>query len=250
MSYGVIAIQAAADPKEIRYLVIRRKDSLSYVEFLRGKYKPTNHAYIQLLCNEMTVSERSRLLTGTFSTLWNELWNGQHTRQFRNEAASAQALFEALKTTGDSEGKLLSAYMAACTTHYEDPEWGFPKGRRNLRESDMRCAVREWHEETGLPEGTLHLMPDIRPCEEEYIGSNGIPYKQMYYIGCCKKDTPVSVRKENAVMAREIGGIGWYTIEEAMTLIRLSNSAKREMLQQLHRRIAVGDLHTVCGSTI
>lgn len=242
MSYGVIAIQPTT---EVRYLMIRRKDSLSYVEFLRGKYKPTHHAYIQLLCNEMTVSERERLLTGTFVSLWHDLWNGQHTRQFRSEASSAQLLFEQLKTTGDSDGKPLAAYMAACTTHYTDPEWGFPKGRRNLRESDVRCAVREWHEETGLPDGVLQLFSHISPCEEEYIGSNGIPYKQVYYVGLCRKGTAVSVSTENAVMAREIGGIGWYTIEEALSLIRLSNSAKRDMLQQLHRRIAVGDLQSL-----
>jgi 8-oxo-dGTP pyrophosphatase MutT (NUDIX family) len=242
MSYGVIAIKPALEAKDVRYLMIRRKDSLSYVEFLRGKYKPSNHAYIQLLCNEMTVSERARLLTGTFSSLWHDLWNGQHTRQFRSEAVSAQTLYDQLKTTGDSEGKSLASYMAACTSHYVDPEWGFPKGRRNLRESDVRCAVREWQEETGLSEGVLRLFSHIPPCEEEYIGSNGIPYKQVYYTGSCGNDTTVSVRSENPVMSREIGGIGWYTIEEAISLIRPSNSAKREMLQQLHRRIAVGDL--------
>jgi 8-oxo-dGTP pyrophosphatase MutT (NUDIX family) len=243
MSYGVIALQRK-EP-DVRYLLIRRKDSLSYVEFLRGKYKPSNRAYIQLLCNEMTVSERARLLSGSFPTLWHDLWNGQHTRQFRNEAASAQVLFEQLSTKGDSEGKPLAEYVRACTTHYTDPEWGFPKGRRNLRESDLHCATREWGEETGLPESVLRLLPDVRPCEEEYIGSNGIPYKQVYYIGFCANDTEVTVRSENAVMSREIGGIGWFTIDEALSLIRVSNSAKREMLQQLHRRITVGDLKSL-----
>lgn len=239
MSYGVIAIQTTPD---VRYLLIRRKDSLSYVEFLRGRYTPVDHDYIQLLCNEMTTSERQRLVTRTFDVLWYDLWNGQHTRQFRNEAATAQVAFERLKTTGDSKGKTLADYMAACTSHYTDPEWGFPKGRRNLHESDLRCATREWREETGLPDRALRIVPEVRPCEEEYIGSNGIPYKQMYYVGVCDKDTPVSVCSENVVMVREIGGIGWYTVEEALGLIRASNSVKRDMLQLLHRRITMGDL--------
>ena len=35
---------------------------------------------------------------------------------------------------------------------YESPEWGFPKGRRNMHESDLDCAKREFEEETGIDE--------------------------------------------------------------------------------------------------
>ena len=250
MSYGVIAIQATTRTsaeeaekaeKEPRYLLIRRKDSLSYVEFMRGKYKLTNHAYIQLLCNEMTTTERRKLLTGTFSELWHALWSGQHTRQFRNESETAQAVFEAFRASGDSNGKPLSSYIAACTHHYEEPEWGFPKGRRDIHESDLRCAVREWREETGLPDSALQIL-SVPPCEESYTGSNGIPYNQIYYLGRCAADTAVSLSSTNAVMTREVGGIRWCSVEEAMGLIRRTNSVKRELLQQIHRRVVQGDL--------
>jgi len=43
-------------------------------------------------------------------------------------------------------------------------------------------------------------------------------------------------------MTREIGGIRWCTFEEALTHIRPTNTAKRDLLTQLHRRITVGDL--------
>lgn len=252
MSYGVIAIKPTLVEGHIepRYLMIRRKDSLSYVEFLRGKYKLTNHAYIQLLCNEMTSMERERLLTIPFTDLWYALWNGQHTRQFRNESDVAQSTFNTLRDVGDSEGKKLSAYIAACTHVYTEPEWGFPKGRRNIHESDLRCAVREWREETGLLDSSLQILAGERPCEEEYTGSNGIPYKQMYFLGVCPSKTTVELTAENIVMMREIGGIGWYTLEEALTLIRATNPVKRELLQQIHRRIKTGDLRHLMTTAI
>jgi predicted NUDIX family NTP pyrophosphohydrolase len=30
---------------------------------------------------------------------------------------------------------------------YEEPEWGFPKGRRNPNEKNLKCALREFYEE-------------------------------------------------------------------------------------------------------
>jgi 8-oxo-dGTP pyrophosphatase MutT (NUDIX family) len=37
---------------------------------------------------------------------------------------------------------------------WEEPEWGFPKGRRDTQESDWVCALREFKEETGQPSNT------------------------------------------------------------------------------------------------
>jgi len=239
MSYGVIAVKFIEGVPQ--YLLIRRRDSLAYVEFLRGKYKSTNHDYIQLLCNEMTIEERDRLLKHGFSDLWHSLWNGQRSRQFRNEADTAQEAFQRLTTTGDSVGKTLADYIATCNQAWAEPEWGFPKGRRNLHEHDRTCAVREWKEETGLPEHVLRLLTES-PYDEEYVGSNGIPYRQVYFIGACAPTVAATMHAENTVMTREIGGIRWCTFEEALTHIRPTNTAKRDLLTQLHRRITVGDL--------
>jgi len=241
MSYGVIAVKFVDTTPQ--YLMIRRRDSLAYVEFMRGKYKPTNHEYIQLLCNEMTVEERGRLLRSGFTELWHNLWNGQRSRQFRNEADTAKTSFDRLTTTGDSHGKTLPDYIAACTHTWTEPEWGFPKGRRNLHELDRTCAVREWREETGLPEHALHLLTES-PYDEEYVGSNGIPYKQVYFLGACLPSVEATMHAENAVMTREIGGISWVSFEEALSKIRHTNAAKRDLLTQLHRRITMGDLRT------
>ena len=57
------------------FFLVERKDSLSYIEFIRGKYKnPLNHDYIQLLISRMTKEEKKKLLLNDFDTLWKELW--------------------------------------------------------------------------------------------------------------------------------------------------------------------------------
>ena len=40
-------------------------------------------------------------------------------------------------------------YINSSTTKWVEPEWGFPKGRRNPGERDIACGTREFIEETG-----------------------------------------------------------------------------------------------------
>lgn len=234
-SFGVMPVKFIHD--EPHFLLIRRRDSLSYVEFLRGKYKLDKTVYIQLLINNMTHEEHLRLLSNNFDVLWNMLWNSQNTRQYRNEYDSAKRAFDALKNTGDVYGKLLNRYIEEASTHWSEPEWGFPKGRRTLHESERVCALREFSEETALRNNDIHLIDDEPPYIEEYLGSNGIRYRQCYYIGCCDVALRATLQTENRVMSREVGGIGWFPFSEAYSKIRSTNSEKRAVLQTVYNNI-------------
>ncbi len=59
--------------------------------------------------------------------------------------------FEALKagiTLTNGETFSLADLMEETNTSWIEPEWGFPKGRRNNQETDLDCALREFKEET------------------------------------------------------------------------------------------------------
>jgi len=240
MSFGICAVKFIDTTPH--YLLIQRRDSLGYVEFLRGKYKLDNPDYIMLLLNGMTAEERQRLIMNGFDKLWENLWNSQNTRQYRNEYETAKRQFETLRTTGDIKGKLLHAYVLGATTEWPSPEWGFPKGRRSLGETELACAIREFTEETGLAKSILHICSGIDPYIEQYIGSNGITYKQVYFLAVCKSDTEAAVQSGNKVMVREVGNIGWFTFEEALAHLRVTNVEKRAVLTRLN-----GDITSAAG---
>lgn len=235
-SYGILAIQRRLVEGHTvpHYMLIRRRDSLSYVDFLRGKYSLSNPAYIQTLLNGMTTEELQRLGTQPFDTLWTRLWNAQNTRQFRFEYESARRMFESFKSTGDIHGKVMAKYVAAVTTAWSEPEWGFPKGRRSPHESEIACALREFTEETGVPAGALTLRRGTPPEAEEYRGSNNIQYHHVYFVGDC--DVEVAMNTNNRVQMREVGAIGWFPFEEAYVKIRPTNPEKRAMLGRVHAR--------------
>jgi len=238
MSFGIIAMKLIDTVPH--YLLIQRRDSLAYVEFLRGKYKLDNADYIMILINAMTTDEHKRLISQNFEMLWENLWNSQNTRQYRNEYELARRTFEALKNTGDIYGKLLSKYLDDVTTTWSTPEWGFPKGRRSLHEAELSCAFREFEEETGFPRKVVHILHDVNPICEEYIGTNSIAYKQIYYLGACESVLTANIQPNNRVMRREVGDIGWFTYEEALEKIRPTNKEKRDILLSLHNRFANG----------
>ena len=68
----------------IKYLLICRKDSLGYVDFMRGKYPLNNKTYIEHIFSEMTSVEKERILNNSFDELWQNLW-GEKWNQYRGE---------------------------------------------------------------------------------------------------------------------------------------------------------------------
>jgi 8-oxo-dGTP pyrophosphatase MutT (NUDIX family) len=230
-SYGVVAVRFTA-PKTPEYLLIRRRDSLGYVDFLRGKYSLSNRPYIETLLQSMSKEELNRLTSQPFDELWSRLWNYQNTRQFRLEHESAKRIFDTFRTTGDISGKTLQRYITEVTTKWAEPEWGFPKGRRSPHESELTCALREFTEETGVAAKCVRIL-EHSPQLEEYTGTNNIRYKHVYYIASCNEEVEVHVG--NRVQTREVGDIGWFSYENAMAVIRSSNPEKRDLLERIHQ---------------
>ena len=72
LSTGIIAVDNSS---KIKYLMICRKDSLGYVDFIRGKYSTVNLDYIKSMIDEMTNKEKNYILEKSFDELWNTIWS-------------------------------------------------------------------------------------------------------------------------------------------------------------------------------
>ena len=73
MSFGIICYKIDEN-NEMKFLMIQRKDSLSFMEFIRGKYELNNLEYIKQLLLNMTISEREMIITLNFDDIWKYLW--------------------------------------------------------------------------------------------------------------------------------------------------------------------------------
>lgn len=214
------------------YLLIQRKDTLGYVEFLRGKYDEDNKDYIKKLLGTMTYDEINKLENYDFEELWNMLWLNKNIKHYQTEYDNSKGKFDNLVK---GKNYMLEDLIKESNIQYIEKEWGFPKGRRNLKESDYDCALREFEEETGIDRDDYEIMRNIKPVEEIFNGSNNIRYKHIYYIGSCKNDFEVSVNPENKHQAIEISNIKWFTLQESLQKIRPYNTEKKEVILKVNK---------------
>ena len=59
---------------KIKILMVRRKNSLNYIEFIRGKYDVDNIQHLTKVFGLMTRDENLKIASSNFDQLWNELW--------------------------------------------------------------------------------------------------------------------------------------------------------------------------------
>lgn len=223
------------DQTRIEYLLIQRRDSLGYIDIMRGKYKPTDTEYITQQVRGMTTSEQEKLLTESFDTLWEALWGAptEGSNAYKHEKEQSRMKLDALRAgTGCVP---LSEIIASIGKGWATPEWGFPKGRRDTRETEYACAIREMGEETGLSERDILPIRNLEPIREVFFGSNHIQYCHKYFILYVPKEAPIYLDTTNEHMRREIGDIRWCGLEEALALIRPENVEKREVLLRVSR---------------
>jgi len=228
-SIGVIAIRKNNNNTEV--LLIRRKDSLAFVDFMRGKYNLEDKLYLINLFDKMTVSERDFILNSEFEELWKYLWGTNITNQYKNEEKSSKYKFKQLingiKLSNDSYN--LEDIINSCTENYIEPEWGFPKGRRNYQERDMICGLREFEEETGISHTKIDIILNIIPYEETFMGSNYKSYKHKYYLAYMK-----DLDNSHNFQKTEISNMKWMTYENALKHIRPYNSELIDIFKKVN----------------
>lgn len=250
-SYGVIMVRPEAgfdiasalssnpglvtgmENQKLEFLLIQRRDSLGFIELMRGRYKITDIDYIRLHMNGITAEERAKYCEGPFETLWTGMWGLDHSHLYKNEYETAKIKWEQIhKGVTDLSGKVWNSVSIAetCDAAPATPEWGFPKGRRDSQESDYVCAMREMFEETGVRETDVIPIQNLEPLVESFFGSNHVHYCHKYFLVWVPSTLDIKFDRENDHMRKEIGDLRWVSVEEGLGLIRPQNVEKREVL--------------------
>jgi 8-oxo-dGTP pyrophosphatase MutT (NUDIX family) len=226
-SYGVILF-TLKDGK-IQYLICQRRDSIEYTDFIRGRYSRANlTTYITL----MTPEERERILTHDFDELWYDLWVNHESRLFKEIYPKAKQKYaqnynkaiELIKETNS---------LTKC------PLWGFPKGKKNTREKEINCAIREFGEETKMSIDYKSIL-NMSPSTELFKGSNGKMYSTSYYIAYIEHDKKKpfnkieldGIRKET--VSEEIGALRWVSLDQSRDYLP---KWRIKLLEETQRRI-------------
>lgn len=389
ISYGLIVFRENLNKQNEReYLLIKRRDTLGFVDFMRGKYSIYNKEYILNMIKQMTNNEKNRLINNSFSKLWEDLWGGKtetaklqpssdsmdtltldahspesisvpvqstkHIRQWSEEPphniistpgyvlqnegmeewASGRSstshfdnpitptficksypLLQIASITSENPAIIPRTGLGALTLngniapihhktpnspnaavlhtvshhkanrnidHYAaeeqnsrnkfeslkngvytktecytleelihmtepiwtEPEWGFPKGRRNYQERDYDCAVREFCEETGYNPNKLIPLKNIQPFEEIFTGSNYKSYKHKYYVAYMKYDDTLSSR---LLQESEVSESAWMSVDKCDIAVRSYNVEKKRVLWSVDKMLSDNYLSKICS---
>ena len=114
--------------------MICRKDTLGYVDFIRGKYPIADKRYLLNIFGEMTLKEKGSLLEKDFSQMWQSLWGRDVGIQYRGEEKVSRLKFEKLRAgvTNEAGTYDVASLIAESGQDWAEPEWGFPKGASQL----------------------------------------------------------------------------------------------------------------------
>jgi hypothetical protein len=225
-SYGIILFRIFNE--ELQYLMIRRKNSFGYIDFIKGQYSENNLEYLQKLFDEMSVEEKELIqLNDDFDILWKRMWEDNVKSGVFNHSKQK---FINLKTLG-----IIQQLINSSSTKWKETEWEFPKGRRNYMEKDLECALREFQEETGISIYDIILIENLLPFEETFVGTNDKIYKNKYFLASINKNS--NNFEEFNFQLSEVSKMEWKTLDECNNSIRPYNLEKINLINSINELI-------------
>lgn len=242
---------------KIVFMMVSRKFSIGFTEFVRGKYDIYNTASIINLFNQMYSNEIKFIEDNTFDNILyyfsnrenepkeivlNNIYEGKYSQEY----CESKTKFNLLKNSTNQDSYLnLKYYTQNISPLFDNPEWGFPKGRRNGKiEDNMTCACREFEEETGYSRTEYCILDKIIPIDEKMIGTNNVRYKHVYYLSLNNCDTNKTFKNYDK---NEIGEIKWFTYEEANKNIRPYHTEKKQVLTKIYLFVLNNLIHNDCN---
>jgi len=234
-SNGIIAYRKHPETKAIEYLMIRRKDTLGLMDFIRGKYSVNNKYYIMNMISQMTIQERTMMLEHTFDEVWEKVWdkpvappglsvNKSPSYEFgesryKTEEMVSREKFNQLKSGVYMNKTPPNMFAQSCAPTYE---------------SDVDCALREFYEETGIKSRNMtFVVSNLAPYEEIFMGSNYKSYKHRYFLMYVDYNTSVA-EKMTDVDKFEVSKVEWKSFNECLGAIRHYNLEKKRILSNIN----------------
>lgn len=234
-SVGMILFRFIGD--EIEYVVICRKESYTMSDFIRDQYKFRDIETIKTLVDGMTISEKNLLLTKDISEI-EEIYRPESYFKTRGKNTSKQNYrrIKAGVTINDAV-YTLDNIVRNSSTRFTEPEWGFPKGRKNKHETDVECAMRELQEETNIVPEQYVILSQIPPAVENLLGENNKVYKYFYHIALVTENIELVINEDNLDQFYEVSKIEWLTANKIIEKFRPCYQHRKKIIKMLDEHL-------------
>lgn len=226
-SFGVILFVIIEN--EIRYQLCQRRNSISFIEFIKNNL--TDNIVAEEHINLMSREERERCVESFHEKSFRKLWvdvfiNNIYASKYKN---CEQSFYVNMK-------KYMYFFKRIGGGQLEN-SWEFSKGKKLSREkeSDLTCALREFTEETGIHSQGITIIKHA-PFSVFFHGTDGKLYNSVYFLGYSAKVpnmkiliTPGNLRKTQ--VSEEVIKIKYLPYLDCR---RMLDDSKRDLLEKIN----------------
>jgi hypothetical protein len=234
-SYGIILQRFNIKRNCYEYLIVRRRITYAFYEFITSKYDISDSSRLQTLFNEMTSCEKIDILRGDYDSLYYKIYlqhppKNQDITERPVKTDTFSDWYDILnnKNTSDMKSYLRQKYtydrlMTKNKGNYvknlinnsnnNGLLYEIPKGRKNNNiETNLECAIREFNEETGIDIDKYCIL-NKRPIIQSYV-SNNVKYYNTYYSAITDIQEPIKLKFNNKLQISEVDEIRWFSKNE------------------------------------
>jgi len=213
--------------KTISYLLVSKKHTYGFTDLVNGKYSFADKKYIFNLLRQLTEEEYNRLINDDFLTLFKEvnyIIDDNNLNKIKNLDKMEKRFYQLRENIPKQYNNVVYSYTT--------PDWEFPKGKLRGNESILKCARREFQEETGLTPDQYTLFKNIKPFQEVFDGTDGKKYQYTYFIALIKYDVNF-----DKILTKETSNIGLYAYLDADNRIRHYNGLRKHIIKVINDNI-------------
>lgn len=220
-SYGVAICRFNTETNQYELLLVKKRCTYNFVEFVLGHYAKNNESRLLYLFNGMTNSEKLSILSLDYGNIYynvfltnpDSLFFDDKTVISENLAKYKEYKRKFIETFTRDGGVKLRKIIAKSKNI--ETIWEVPKGRKSHpQEKELMCAIRETEEETGIGLDKYNLLMDISPRKISHMDAN-TKYMNYIYIGVINNNKYVpKVLFSNNQQISEVVNMTWMSLDQ------------------------------------
>ncbi len=219
-SYGVALCRFNLENSQYELLLVKKRCTYNFVEFVLGHYAKNNDIRLSYLFNGMTNAEKLAILSLDFGNIYyNVFLINPDSLHFDDTTTLPEYLakykiykHKFVETFVKDKGARLKRIINK--SRNIETIWEVPKGRKNPQEKDLMCAIRETQEETGISLDKYKLLLDISPQKITHMDCN-TTYINNLFIGVINNPHFVpKVLFGNRQQVSEVVNVAWMSLDQ------------------------------------